>query len=217
MPIYVVQPGDCLTKIAADRGFPDYKMIYDHPANKELRKLRPNPHVLAPGDKLFIPETVPLTRTLATGQRWTIKIKRPRAALQVYVKDADGEPLSGKSYVLHVEGQDDKQGTTDGDGLVKEDVPAAATTARLEFESEGFSLSLQLGGIDPLRETTGLPARLQNLGFACPTSADAHETEANIKYALARLQAEHGLDATGELDDATRDLLRQAHDRGEDS
>ena len=217
MPIYVVQPGDCLTKIAADHGFPDYKVIYDHPANAEFRKLRPNPHVIAPGDKLFIPETIPLSRTFATGQRYTVKIKRPRATVQVYVKDADGEPLAGKDYVLHVEGQDDKQGTTDGDGLVKEEVPASATTARLEFPSEGFSLSLQLGGIDPLKENTGLPARLENLGFPCPTSADGDETLANVKYALARLQAEHGLDPTGELDDDTLALLLQAHDRGEAS
>ncbi len=217
MPIYVVQPGDCLTKIAAERGFPDYKMIYDHPANAEFRKLRPNPHVIAPGDQLFIPETIPLTRTFATGKRWKVTIKRPRATVQVYVKDADGEPLAGKSYVLRVEGQDDKPGTTDGDGQVKEEVPAAATTARLEFPSEGFSLDLQLGGVDPLKEVTGLAARLQNLGFACPTSTDAEETQANVRYALARLQAEHGLPPTGELDDATRALLLQAHDHGEES
>ena len=45
MPIYTVNPGECLTKIAADHGFGDFKMIYDHPANAEFRKLRPDPHV----------------------------------------------------------------------------------------------------------------------------------------------------------------------------
>lgn len=64
MPIYIVKPGDCLTKIAADNGFDDGKIIYDHPGNAQFRKKRPNPDVIQAGDELFIPETVPLTYTL---------------------------------------------------------------------------------------------------------------------------------------------------------
>jgi hypothetical protein len=217
MPTYIVKPGDCLTKIAADVGLSDYKDIYEHPANAEYRKLRPNPNVIQPGDRIFIPETTPLTRILATGSRHTISIKRPRATLQVYVKDADGEALAGRDYLLKVKGQPDKPGTTDGDGVVKESVPATATVAHIDFVKDGFSLDVKLGAIDPLTERTAVAARLRNLGFSCPESSDAKEMRTRIKYALARLQDQHGLAATGELDDKTRDLLVRLHDQGQDS
>ena len=217
MPIYTVKPGDCLTKIAADFGLGDYKDIYDHQANAEYRKLRPNPNVIQPVDKIFIPETIPFARTLATGQRHTILVKQPRATLQVYVQDADGDPVSGKNYVLRVEGQTDKKGTTKDDGLVKEDVPAAATVASIDFPEDGFSFEVKLGHLDPLDERMALAARLRNLGFSCPESNDLGEMTERIQYALARLQAENGLDPTGELDDQTRDLLLQLHDQGEES
>jgi hypothetical protein len=217
MPIYTAKPGDCLTHIAAAFGLGDYKDIYEHPANAEYRKLRPNPHVIQPGDKLFIPETIPITRTLATGQKHQILIKQPRATLQVYVKDADGDPLAGKNYLLCVDGQPDKPGTSNGDGLVKEDVPAAATVAYIDFPQDGFSVEVKLGHVDPLGERNALAARLRNLGFACPESEDAEEMAKRIQYALARLQAEHEIEPTGELDDKTRDLLLQLHDQGEAS
>jgi len=217
MPIYTVKPGDCLTKIAADYGFGDYKTIWDHPGNAEFRKIRPNPHVLQAGDQLFIPETIPLTRTLATGRRHTIVIKRPRATVQLHVQDPDGEPLQGRKFVLQVAGEEDVQGTTDADGLVQAVVPAGASTGRLEFPDDGLVFSLQLGNLDPLNEPTGVRARLANLGVHCPESSDADEQSKLVAYAIARLQSDHGLDVTGEIDQPTLDLLRQVHDRGEQS
>jgi len=217
MPIYIVKPGDCLTKIAAAYGFGDYKTIYDHPANAAFKKKRPNPHVIQPGDKLFIPETIPLTGTFETGRRHQIVIKRPRANVQVYVKDADGEPFKGKEFVLRVVGEDDVSGSTDGDGLAKADVPAQATEGRLEFPDDGIVFSLRLGSLDPLTEETGVRARLSNLGYHCPESSDVAEQSQRTSQAVARLQSENGLDVTGDVDQATRDLLKQAHDRGEES
>ena len=47
--------GDYLTKIAKEHGFSDYRIIWDHAQNKQLKELRKNPNVIYPGDKLFIP------------------------------------------------------------------------------------------------------------------------------------------------------------------
>lgn len=137
--------------------------------------------------------------------------------MRLYVKDADGEPLKERKFVLQVEGQNDVPGSTDADGLVQAPVPPGATAGRLEFTDDGLVFSLQLGNLDPLKERTGVRARLANLGFHCPESSDAKEQDDSIGYAIARLQSEHGLDVTGEIDEPTLALLQQNHDCGEES
>ena len=55
MPHHTVKPGECLATIGRDHGI-RWQKIYDHPDNAEFRKERPNPHVVNPGDRVFVPE-----------------------------------------------------------------------------------------------------------------------------------------------------------------
>src|SRR5437016_5895328 len=41
--------GDCVISIAAAAGFANYKTVYDAAENADLRKLRPDPHILVEG------------------------------------------------------------------------------------------------------------------------------------------------------------------------
>lgn len=50
-----IQAGETLTAIAVRFGFADYRVIWDHPDNAELRKARPAPHLLRPGDVVQVP------------------------------------------------------------------------------------------------------------------------------------------------------------------
>ena len=56
MQQHMVKEGECLDSIALDHGFADWRTIYDHPKNTDLRSKRPDPNVIHPGDKLFIPD-----------------------------------------------------------------------------------------------------------------------------------------------------------------
>ena len=56
MAFHEVQQGEHLSGIALDYGFPDFTPIWNHPQNAELKQKRENPHVLLPGDKLFVPD-----------------------------------------------------------------------------------------------------------------------------------------------------------------
>ncbi len=52
---HFVKSGDTLQSIAKSYQFSDWKIIYTHPLNENFRKLRPNPNLIFPGDKIVIP------------------------------------------------------------------------------------------------------------------------------------------------------------------
>lgn len=53
---HVVKKGDNLTKIAKKYGWPSGKALYDAKENAPLRKTRPDPNKIEPGDKVLVPE-----------------------------------------------------------------------------------------------------------------------------------------------------------------
>jgi hypothetical protein len=52
---HVVVSGDTLSGIAATYGCPSWRTIYDHEKNADFRALRPNPDLIYPGDRVFVP------------------------------------------------------------------------------------------------------------------------------------------------------------------
>jgi N-acetylmuramoyl-L-alanine amidase len=48
--------GEHLSTIAAEEGFADFHVIFDHPNNARLGELKRDPHVLFPGDEVFVPD-----------------------------------------------------------------------------------------------------------------------------------------------------------------
>jgi len=55
MAVYTVKPGDNLTKIAKQHGIKTWQELYNHRDNGDFRKLRGNPDLIFPGDKINIP------------------------------------------------------------------------------------------------------------------------------------------------------------------
>jgi hypothetical protein len=56
LPKHTVRAGETLSSIARAHGYADWKAIYDHPNNAELKRKRPNPGLILPGDVLFVPD-----------------------------------------------------------------------------------------------------------------------------------------------------------------
>src|SRR5262245_7341677 len=115
---HIVQQGDCLSSIAAQYGFGDYRKIYDDPANAELKKRRPNPNVLQPGDVVNIPDRVAKTFECATGQTHRFVVKQPKALLRL-----DVQLSSPHFYEVVVSGKTFK-GKTDGASPIAHPIPA---------------------------------------------------------------------------------------------
>ncbi|HYO56494.1 PGRP and LysM peptidoglycan-binding domain-containing protein [Archangium sp.] len=206
--VYTVKQGECLSSIAYAHGFSSYRSIYEHPENAELRRKRPDPAVIAPGDEIVIPDPKPKDRSFATGRTHTFRLTRPSVTVRLHLHDADGGPLAQKDYLLRF-GDQQRQGTTSSEGLVEQKVPASLSEALLEIPALGLKMKLRLGTLDPLDTTTGLQVRLNNLGYGA--GAVDGVLGPRTQAALRRFQEAQGLTASGELDERTREALARAY------
>ncbi len=205
---HVVKQGESVATIAFATGhLPD--AIWSAPENDELRKKRADQAVLMPGDRIFIPEKKQKTVSVQTGSAQKFKATVPKPPLKLKLEVA-GKPLANKPYVLTVNGKE-QRGTTGGDGGLEEKVPVHASTAQVRVGegSEALTWIVDLHGLDPVNETSGIQARLRNLGYD-PGPVDG-VLGARTRGAIASFQKNAGLDATGEADDATQKKLKEAH------
>jgi N-acetylmuramoyl-L-alanine amidase len=210
---YIVKRGETILQVARANGFRSWQPIWEHAQNAALRKKRPNPHVLAKGDELFIPDKTPKDFGCATNQKHTFRVVVPEMSQRLHqaVLDENGEPLAGKNYELKVEGKTIK-GKTGPDGVVKAELSLDAAGAELKvWQTEGDDDSaiiwtLQLGHLEPVDTTFGLKGHLNSLGYDCGEVND--QLDEKTKEALSAFQSDQGLPQSGQGDAATLDKLR---------
>lgn len=208
---HVVKQGECLSLIAAAYGFADWKLIYDDGANAALKKKRPNPHVLHPGDEVMIPDRDPTPVDVATGKEHRFVLKLPKRALEVKMLDEHKLPLK-KEHWIATAGDDVYYGVTDGDGLLTLDLPLDAT--RVSIWIAGQERDLSLGALNPMEEApddglSGAQGRLLGLGFD-PGPLDG-VMGPRTRSAIVAFQRHFKLKITGEADDATRARLKKEY------
>ena len=209
---HVVRPGECIASIARRYGFRDPKVIYDDPENQELRRLRPNPNQLYPGDVVRIPKAAVLVEArLRTGQKHVVVVPTARRKVRVRVLDAAGKPRANQPFTIVAEDRT-YQGTSDGDGVVEQTISAAVMNATLTLGE--VTLALWLGHLNPLSNTddggvSGAQGRLRNLGYR-PGLIDG-KLGPKTRAALRQYQEDLGLEVTGELTDETLSALVDDH------
>lgn len=210
MPTHVVQQGECFATIARDHGF-RRDTLYDHPDNADLKKKRPNPNILYPGDEVAVPELEPKEANVSTGARHPFTIKVPKRELRLRLLDHAGEPIAGAAYLLETEGWR-MQGQTSGKGELVERVPCSARTATLTVGER--VLVLECAGINPMSDVpdeaaSGARERLRNLGYDVGDASTV--LDPRTRTAVALFQHEAKIEVTGELDDTTRSKLASLH------
>lgn len=215
MPVHTVKQGDCLASIAKQYGFNSWRTIYDHAQNADFKQKRPNPNIISAGDQIFIPDKSAKTESRPAGQEHKFVRISDAHRLRVVLKNSKGEPYAGKKFKLTV-GANTYEGTTGGDGLVEQNIVGHEQDAELQMwlkdDGSGKPLTwkLKIGHLDPVEEPTGVQARLNNLGFKC--GAVDGNVGPRTQAALKAFQTKMGLPITGEIDDATRNKLRELHE-----
>ncbi len=201
-----VRQGEDVSGIAEWYGVP-VKKVVDHPDNASLKSERKGLNILKLGDVIVVPDREDREETAATGQKARFRRKSDKTVLRLKLLDDDFQPRANVKYKLLIDGKT-SEGSTDGAGMLKEPVPAGAGRGHLILDGKDV-LPLSFAALDPADSLSGVRQRLSNLGFAAGDGDGP--MDGKTRGALRRFQKTHGLDETGEADDATKAKLEQVH------
>lgn len=199
-----------MTQIAYQYGFTRWQDVYDSADNEALRKRRPNPNLLFPGDVVNIPEQPEASCLTEQHHEFTRIIPRRYISLKLF--SYDSEALKSCDYKLWIEGRE-LDGKTDDDGRLCVEIPILCNQCILFIGHQVWEL--KLGHLNPITADcaddgiSGIQARLMNLGYY-HGPVDGIKTKA-LKLAIHEFQQAFGLQKTGIPDTATRDKLTKAH------
>src|SRR6201984_276162 len=175
--LHTVEQGEHLSQIAKVYGFPDYKILWDHPENADLKKLRKNPNILFPGDQVFIPDKEEKEESGSTDKRHTFVVDKETLKLALVLEDVYEKPIANQQCALRV-GDQVTQPTTTGEGRIEQDIPLDAHEAFLLIRGDQTPfrdslITLKIGDLDPIDQPSGQIARLNNLGYLAGDVDDA--------------------------------------------
>jgi len=199
-----IKPGECVYSIAAEVKLP-WETIWNHANNRELKTKRRLPNVLAPGDRLFVPEVGRRNEDAGTAQSSTFSVTTPRTCLRLRLLD-DGKPIANTRYRIKA-GDKMINGSTNGKGELQELIEPGLTEATLKVFGRADTFKLLIGYLDPVKTTAGLQARLENLGF--PTGGVDGDWGRASREGMQEFQSKHALETTERPDEATESRLEK--------
>jgi len=213
---HIVKQGEHLPGIAAEHGFTSHRAIFDNPANAELKKLRVNPNILFPDDKVVIPDKGIKEVPKPTEQKHIFAVNLEQLKFRVKVLNLADEAFSRQVKLI--------AGTTTTDMEQKNNVHEAdigplVKSAKLQFEPEvdktqRADILLEVGSLDPIKEQSGQRERLNNLAYFAGFSQTSNPEQ--FRWAVEEFQADHrdsnGLKVTGICDEQkTQPALTKAY------
>lgn len=208
MPIHTVQQGDHLSGIAEQFGFQNIDTIWNHANNAELKKQRKDPHILFPGDQVFIPPPAEKSEGAPTTRLSEFRIIIRRVRLNLKLEDVNLDPISNKPITLDVEGRTVPPPATDGDGKTTSVILKSAKNGVLVLGDLQFPI--KIGHLDPIDKQSGQIARLNNLGYEAGDTATVDEDA--FESAVEEFQCDNGIKpVTGVCDDSTQAKLKDVH------
>jgi N-acetylmuramoyl-L-alanine amidase len=214
---HIVQPGEYLSAIAAEHKITDYKFISERAENAEFKRRNPDPNLLIPGSRLYIPDREFKEETGATERRHTFRRKRTVIKLRVRLRDDNDNPLAGIDYTLTF-GDVVLKATTDGQGLLEKEIPVGTAAAELKLVKSGAAWLLKIGHLTPVYDPVdnqpviaGMQARLNNLGFRCgEVNGELNQLTRKAMIGFQRAVLERG-SPDGNPDEETRNELINQH------
>lgn len=206
MTTHQVAAGDHISRVARTHGHRVYAPVWNDPGNAELRKQRDDPHILAVGDLVAVPDPVQREVVRVTEKRHQFRLKtkplRFRFTLQQWQGRSDeddptsvllgGEPVERKSA-----------------GKSTHEVVVDATSDRCVIVSPRRELLCRVGFLQPVETVAGYRERLNNLGYRAGDS-DA-PSDRQLRSAVEEFQCDQELAVDGVVGPKTRAALVFVH------
>jgi N-acetylmuramoyl-L-alanine amidase len=204
----VVSAGECVSSIAKDTGH-FWKTIWDDGKNAELKQLRKDPNVLLPGDRIYVPPLRMKEEPGATSKKHRFRRLGEPSKLVIRLL-RKGKPRAGLAWKLEVDGKT-FSGAADAQGYIRIPIPGNAKRGLLILGqgAEAEEHEIGLGQLDPVEATTGLQARLANLGYGCEVNGNLDE-ETLAAVRSFRIDNKVGK-PDDPLDDNVRQKIREKH------
>ena len=207
MPMHTVKQGEHIVGLAHQYKLKKLELIWDHPQNAALKSLRKNPHVLFPGDEVFIPEFQEKEEGRPTGQLHKFKLEAQPLKLKLRAMDESDEPLASTPCSFNVQGRVENP-STDGDGRLERAIEPEDQEAMLDITA--VQVPIKIGHLDPIDTISGQEARLNNLGYDAGTEGKPEEER--FRSAVEEFQCDAGIKpVTGKCDANTQEKLKKAH------
>jgi hypothetical protein len=211
---YIVRQGDYLAKLSFVHGF-DADDVWNDPKNEDLKKLRTDPNILAPGDILFIPEKegeegLPIAKGTENSYAATV----PKVEVKLTFQDSEAKPMAGAPCQIRGLGDggaDMIPTETDGDGTLTLKVPVTVREVEVHFPRQNTTHHVRVGDMDPANEASGIQKRLQNLGFWHGAGDKAGDLDALLGSAIMTFQGKMGIEGNGAFDPDTEKAVLDQH------
>jgi hypothetical protein len=207
MPQHVVEQGDFISRLAEKYGFAHHETIWNDPANSDLKALRKSPNVLNPGDVVQIPDKELRTEACPTTLVHNFEVLLDQLELRIVFEDYVFDPIALTDCTISVDGKAVK-GQTNADGLVT--TPISWTAKKADLSIKDQSQEALIGYLNPVKETSGQIARLNNLGYnAGPLDVPVEEM---LRSAIEEFQCDHKpLKVDGVCGPLTQAKLEKVH------
>lgn len=174
-----VKQGEHLSGIAAQEGFANFRTIFDHPNNEPLRLRERDPHVLFPGDEVFVPDRADRVEPRATDAAHPFETEIRPLFLRCKLLDWHRTSIKAAPCQVTIDGKAVPPLTSDGGGIVEQRIGRLAKAALIEVElpppkvvGEGeealprqVDFHVKIGSLNPASKLSGQQARLNNLGY----------------------------------------------------
>lgn len=205
---YVVRQGDFLSRLAHELGF-DAEEAWNDPKNGDLKKKRPNPDMLVPGDVVYFSPKDREWQAVSLGTSKKFEARAPLVTITLCFKHGD-KALANEPYLL--EGISGEPGTTKGDGTLSLKVPMTTRSFVVYLVARGEAHEVKLGYLDPPETPTGAQMRLAALGvFGRTGGRELVMATEHLAAGVRLFQRMNGLDMTGVLDEATTQKLVEVY------
>jgi len=212
--VHTVRQGEHLARISQEYGFTDYRIIWEHASNANLKKARKNPDVLLPGDRISIPDLQRKEESCPTGRRHKFKAPKRPLSLCIVLQDAARKAMADTSCELRIEGESHALVTDDRGMISCALLPTAEQAALIIGEPAGdAAIQIRIGHLDPVEEPSGQAARLNNLGYFAGPIAGFSEADNKLLFlsAIEEFQCDQKLTVDGKCGPKTQAELKRVH------